>query len=145
MTYMQKVHEGVQVQVQSRPAGGKEKPCSQPDVGCMLGMFEAVTQVKDMHAGAASDKPANRRRRGGRNRNKGVLVSEAGAADSGAAEMADGAVVGPAAEADVADSMAQLQLDRLASNGTAGTHQTSSLYFRHAERCAPVSIDDVAA
>lgn len=82
-----------------------------------------------MCAGGAGEKPANRRRRGGRNRNKGVLLNEAGAAYNAAAEVADAAVVGPAGEKDVADSMAQLQLDRLASNGTAGWCQTCVASF----------------
>lgn len=71
-------------------------------------------------AGAALEKPANRRRRGGRNRNKAGLPNEAtspdgaGLPDGAAAEATD------AAEAGVIDSMAQLQIQRLASNGTAG-------------------------
>lgn len=71
-------------------------------------------------AGLAAEKPTNRRRRGGRNRNKAALAGDPVAPDRPAAD--------ESAVQDVADSMAQMQMERLASNGTAGCCQ---LPFNH--------------
>ena len=75
-------------------------------------------------AGVPAAKAAPKRRRGGKHRNKGLLAAEAAA--EGGAEGAPDTEAGVQSSSDgpdvVGTSLARLQLDRLASNGAAGTH-----------------------
>lgn len=74
-------------------------------------------------AGVPAAKAAPKRRRGGKHRNKGLLAAEAAA--EGGAEGAPDTEAAVQSSSDgpdvVGTSLARLQLDRLASNGAAGT------------------------